>query len=63
MNQFKKQEENKLKKEFERHQINMQKSHYKTELNKQTAEFKFRQNQEREKKREELFINHRFKHL
>ncbi len=51
MNQFKKQEENKLKKEFERHQINMQKSHYKTELNKQTAGFKFRQNQEREKKR------------
>ncbi len=60
MNQFKKQEENKLKKEFERHQINMQKSHYKTELNKQTAEFKFRQNQEREEeseRREKNFLS------
>jgi len=65
-NQFKKQEENKLKKEFERHQYNMQTSQYKTKINKQKAEFKFRQNQEKRRereKREDLFINHRFKHL
>lgn len=51
LNQFKQQEQNKLKRNFERHQYYMQKNQYKTDTNRLKAELRFKQSQQEEIKR------------